>query len=69
MEELRNIYALKAVTQIPRILSLEDRNPFSKTYGCFDRRFWLDKAADFPTALALDQNTTQGWCFRRVLPL
>jgi hypothetical protein len=52
MEELRNIYALKAVTQIPRILSLEDRNPFSKTYGCFDRRFWLDKAADFPTALA-----------------
>jgi hypothetical protein len=52
MEELRDIYALKAVTQIPRILSLEDRNPFSKTYGCFDRRFWLDKAVDFPTALA-----------------
>jgi hypothetical protein len=52
MEELRNIYAFKAVTQIPRILSLEDRNPFSRTYGCFDRRFWLDKAVDFPTALA-----------------
>lgn len=52
MKELRNIYALKAVTQIPRILSLEDRNPFSRTYGCFDRRFWLDKVADFPTALA-----------------
>jgi hypothetical protein len=52
MEELRNTYALKAVTQIPRILSLEDRNPFSQTYGCFDRRFWLDKVVDFPTALA-----------------
>ncbi|MFB0538244.1 MAG: hypothetical protein ACETWR_25055 [Anaerolineae bacterium] len=52
MEELRDIYASKAVTQIPRILSLEDRNPFSQTYGCFDRRFWLDKVMDFPTALA-----------------
>ena len=52
MENLRYIYAEKALSQIPRILSLEDRNEFSSTYGCFDRTFWLDKAIDFPTALA-----------------
>ena len=48
---LRDIYALKAISQIPRLLSLQDRNPFSPTYGCFDRTFWLYKAIDFPNAV------------------
>ncbi len=48
---MRNIYAEKAISQIPRLLSLEDRNPLSKTYGCFDRTYWLDKAIDFPSAI------------------
>jgi hypothetical protein len=48
----RDIYALKAISQIPRILTKQDRNPMSPTYGCFDRVFWLDKSIDFPTALA-----------------
>lgn len=48
---LRHIYAEKAVSQIPRLLSLLDRNPFSPTYGCFKRTYWLDKVDDFPDAL------------------
>ena len=28
-----------------------DRNPFSPTYGCFHRDYWLDKTSDFPDAV------------------
>ena len=49
-------YARRAVSQMPRILSMLDRNEFSPTYGCFDRMYWLDKAIDFPSAI-LQLNT------------
>lgn len=52
MSELRNIYSQKALSQIPRLLSLQDRNPFSSTYGCFNREYWLNKTTDFPSAIA-----------------
>ena len=47
----RKIYALKAINQIPRILSNMDRNEFSPTYGCLHRDYWLDKTSDFPDAV------------------
>lgn len=47
----KNIYAHKAVSQIPRVLSLQDRNSFSPTYGCFHRDYWLYKTSDFPDAV------------------
>ena len=47
----RDIYAKKALSQIPRLLSLQDRNPFSPTYGCFHRDYWLFKTSDFPDAV------------------
>jgi len=47
----RDIYAKKALSQIPRLLGLQDRNPFSPTYGCFHRDYWLDKTSDFPDAV------------------
>jgi hypothetical protein len=50
--DLRHVYLDKALSQIPRLLSLQDRNPFSATYGSFDRRYWLEKASDFPDAMA-----------------
>lgn len=50
-ESLRHVYAGKALSQLPRLLTLQDRNPFSPTYGCFKRTYWLDKAVDFPDAL------------------
>ena len=46
-----DIYATKALDQIPRLLGNQDRNPFSPTYGCFHRDYWLDKASDFPDAV------------------
>ena len=50
------LYAKKAISQIPRILSTLDRNEFSPAYGCFDRIYWLDKSIDFPSAI-LQLNT------------
>jgi hypothetical protein len=35
---------------LPRILSSIDRDPFSKTRGCADRRYWAWKTVDFPDA-------------------
>ena len=47
----RSVYAQKALSQLPRILGNQDRNPFSPTYGCFHRDYWLDKTSDFPDAV------------------
>jgi len=43
-------YLQKSLEQIPRILSIEDRESTSLTYGCFDRRWWAWKFKDFPDA-------------------
>lgn len=51
MSAPRDIYAQKAIDQIPRLLGLQDRNPFSPTYGCFHRDYWLYKTSDFPDAV------------------
>jgi len=47
----KDIYAAKAISQVPRILSLQDRNRHSPTYGSFHRTYWLDKTDDFADAL------------------
>lgn len=47
----RDIYAQKAIPQVARLLSLQDRNPFSPTHGCFHRDYWLYKTSDFPDAV------------------
>jgi hypothetical protein len=51
MSTRRHVYAKKALSQVPRLLSLQDRNPLSPTYGSFHRRYWLDKVDDFPDGL------------------
>ncbi|MDD5623514.1 MAG: hypothetical protein PHI23_02265 [Candidatus Peribacteraceae bacterium] len=51
MSDLRSVYAEKALSQIPRLLGLQDRTPYSPTYGCFKRTYWMDKTSDFPDAL------------------
>lgn len=48
----RNLFATEAIAQIPKILTLLDRNPHSPTYGCFDRNFWHYKIIDFPSGMA-----------------
>jgi hypothetical protein len=47
----KDTYAQYALEQIPRILGNQDRNPFSPSYGCFHRDYWLDKTSDFPDAV------------------
>lgn len=39
-----------ALSQIPRILGLGDRDTRSRTFGCFDRGFWHYRLVDFPSA-------------------
>ena len=48
----RDLFAYEALAQIPKILTLQDRNPHSPTYGCFDRNFWQYKIIDFPSGMA-----------------
>lgn len=48
----RDLFATEAIAQIPKILTLLDRNPHSPTYGCFDRNFWQYKIIDFPSGMS-----------------
>ena len=48
----RDLLARAALHQIPKILTLQDRNPHSPTYGCFDRAYWHYKIIDFPSGMA-----------------
>jgi hypothetical protein len=48
----KDLFARDAIAQIPKILTLLDRNPHSPTYGCFDRNFWHYKIVDFPSGMA-----------------
>ncbi len=45
-------FAREALAQIPKILTLQDRNPHSPTYGCFDRNYWQYRTIDFPCGMA-----------------
>ncbi len=48
----KDLLAQEALAQIPKLLTLLDRNPHSPTYGCFDRNFWQYKIIDFPSGMA-----------------
>lgn len=48
----RDMFAEHALGLIPKILTLQDRNRLSPTYGCFDRNFWHYKIIDFPSGMA-----------------
>ncbi|MGF1478752.1 MAG: hypothetical protein ACFB4I_04605 [Cyanophyceae cyanobacterium] len=48
----RDLFAQEAISQIPKLLTLVDRNRHSPTYGCFDRNFWQYKIIDFPSGMA-----------------
>ncbi len=37
-------------SQIPRLISQIDRNPLSKTYGSFDRKYWHQRFTEFSSA-------------------
>src|SRR5262249_44882441 len=47
----RDLFARQALAEIPKLLTLLDRNPHSPTYGCFDRNFWHYRIIDFPSGM------------------
>ncbi len=48
----KELFAREALAQIPKILTLLDRNVHSPSYGCFDRNFWHYRIIDFPSGMA-----------------
>ncbi|MBW2989709.1 hypothetical protein KY358_05335 [Candidatus Woesearchaeota archaeon] len=46
----KKIFLEIALSRIPCLLSLQDKNPFSPTYGSFDREYWQYKKVDTPYA-------------------
>ena len=49
---MKDLFARAALAQIPKILTLQDRNPHSPHYGCFDRNYWQYKIIDFPSGMS-----------------
>ena len=50
----RDGFARRALTLIPAIISQQDRDPHSPTYGCFDPDFWHRRSSDFPGGSAAE---------------
>ena len=48
----RDLLARQALANIPRMLTLLDRNAHSPTFGCFDRNYWHYKILDFPSGMS-----------------
>lgn len=48
----RQILRGLATRSLTKLLTLQDRNPHSPTYGCFDRNFWHLRITDFPSGMA-----------------
>ncbi|WP_420605556.1 hypothetical protein [Novosphingopyxis sp.] len=48
----RDALAARALAEIPKLLTLQDRTPASATYGCFDRAYWHYRIMDFPCGMS-----------------
>jgi hypothetical protein len=44
-------YSDQVIAQIPRVLTLIDRDPTSPTFGCLDRNYWHYRTQDFPSGM------------------
>jgi len=44
-------YLSRVQAELPRVLTLVDRDPSSPTYGCFDRNYWHYRTQDFPSGM------------------
>lgn len=52
MSAPRDLLLRHGLAEIPKLLTLLDRNPHSPTHGCFDRNFWHYRIIDFPSGMA-----------------
>lgn len=51
MAEMTDTLRRALIAQTPRVLSLLDKNPYSRTYGSLDRKYWHYKIIDFPCGM------------------
>ena len=65
---MRNIYLNLALPYIPRLLHLIDQNPYSQTYGCFDRAFWHYRTMDFPCGMSQEMVLPLALAYAREYP-
>jgi len=61
-------FASHALALIPAIISRQDRDPHSPTYGCFDPDFWHRRALDFPAGSAAEAVLPLALAFSTVAP-
>jgi hypothetical protein len=61
-------YQAIVLNAVPRVLNLLDRNPSSKTYGCFDRSYWLHRKTDFPASTAQMLTATLAQLYSKDFP-
>ena len=61
-------YMLEVLRAAPRLLSLMDRSPLSKTFGCFDRQYWHYTAIDFPCARSQEAALTLALLYKTPHP-
>lgn len=62
-DNVLNVYLPLALAQIPRLLSRQDREACSKTYGAFDRTFWGWKFTDFHGARFQEALYPMAWLY------
>lgn len=60
-EILYNLLEEKVLDSIPRVLALLDKNSYSPTYGCFDRKYWQYKIIDFPSGMQQELTRIIAW--------
>jgi hypothetical protein len=65
---LKHKYINLALPYIPRLLHLIDQNPYSPTYGCFDRAFWHYRTMDFPCGMSQEMVLPIALAFARQYP-
>jgi hypothetical protein len=51
LQVLRRRYTDEALTYMPRLFQMVDRNKYSPTYGSFDRSYWHYRTMDFPCGM------------------
>ncbi len=64
----RDWYAHEALRAIPRLVLMVDKNPYSPTYGCFDRSYWHYRTMDFPCGMNQEFVLPLALAYRMPLP-
>lgn len=64
----RDWYSYEALRILPRILTLLDKNPFSATYGCFDREYWHYRTIDFPCGMSQEMTLPLALAYAHPFP-